>query len=227
MGTAPYYAGVNTFRAHLVVAAPLQSPTALQHFAPCPFFGTMTAWTLVGVIWGSRRRSARRSRQVQIELRWLFPPGDLAPCLRDVDAERLINDVPVFDSVPYRVAIESVERMPDMLERQGHPLTCTRPRLTPLLRDRGVGFCDTQIAPEHAKQRLGRHDLAVLQKIENRGQRARLGLRVNRLARLVLVFKFQVMILFDLGEFCLQDLESILFAHFGTTQRPYRALSPL
>ena len=68
---------------------------------------------------------------------------------------------------------------------------------------------------------------ALPQEIENRGQRARLGLRVNRLARLVLAFKFQVMILLDLGEFCLQDLESILFAHYGTTQRPYRALNSL
>jgi hypothetical protein len=42
-----------------------------------------------------------------------------------------------------------------------------------------------------------------------------------------LAFKFQVMILLDLSEFCPQDLESILFAHHGTTQRPYRALNPL
>jgi len=34
-----------------------------------------------------------------------------------------------------------------------------------------VGFCATQIPPEHAKQRLGRHDLAVLQEIENRGHK--------------------------------------------------------
>ncbi|MGE5296554.1 MAG: hypothetical protein ACM3VT_17175, partial [Solirubrobacterales bacterium] len=33
----------------------------------------------------------------------------------------------------------------------------------------------------------------------------------------------QIMVLLDLGEFRLQDLESILFAHHGTTQRPYRA----
>src|SRR5690349_13670980 len=68
---------------------------------------------------------------------------------------------------------------------RSYSLTCPRPGLTPLLGDRRVGLCATQITPEHAKQGLGRRYLAVLQEIENRGQRARLGLRVNGLARLV------------------------------------------
>ena len=73
-----------------------------------------------------------------------------------------------------------------------------------------------QIAPEHAKQGLGGRDLAVLQKIEHRGERSRLGLRVNGLAPVFVPYEVRLMLLLDLGQFGRQDLESVPSAHHST-----------
>lgn len=98
-------------------------------------------------------------------------------------------------------------------------LACPRPRRAPLLRDRRVGLRRAQVAPEHAKQGLGGRDLAVLQEIEDRGERSRLGLRIDRLAKVFLAFKLLVVLLLDLGQFGLQDLPSVVSSHrHGTTQ---------
>jgi hypothetical protein len=57
-----------------------------------------------------------------------------------------------------------------------------------------------------------------LQVIEQRAERPRFGLRIDRLTKAFAFGKLGIVLLLDLGELRLQNLESVLFAHRGTTQ---------